>query len=140
MSQKPTPSFVLALPLRVNSQQATHFQAHCACARQLSNALLAEAMKRLTRMKADPAWQTARTMPRSDKSARSTASPHTAYTRRPNACAPAGSPSTSTASWPRSWPAAPIRRLIGRPLPRRREPPTATPSRAATPCQQCRAL
>ncbi|MGZ3622185.1 MAG: helix-turn-helix domain-containing protein, partial [Ktedonobacteraceae bacterium] len=70
MSQKPTPSFVLALPLRVNSQQATHFQAHFECARQLYNALLAEAMKRLTRMKADPAWQTARTIPRSDKHAR----------------------------------------------------------------------
>ena len=70
MSQKPTPSFVLALPLCVNSQQATHFQAHFECARQLYNALLAEAMKRLTRMKADPAWQTARTIPRSDKHAR----------------------------------------------------------------------
>ncbi|MGZ3609336.1 MAG: transposase, partial [Ktedonobacteraceae bacterium] len=70
MSQKPTPSFVLALPLRVNSQQATHFQAHFECARQLYHALLAEAMKRLTRMKADPAWQTARTIPRSDKHAR----------------------------------------------------------------------
>ncbi len=73
MRQKPTPSFVLALPLKVNAQQATHLHAHFECARQLYNALLAEAMKRLTRMKADPAWQTARTIPRSDKHARSQA-------------------------------------------------------------------
>ena len=70
MSLKPTPSFVLTLPLRVNSQQASHLQAHFECARQLYNALLAEAMKRLTRMKADPAWQSARNIPRSDKHAR----------------------------------------------------------------------
>jgi helix-turn-helix protein len=73
MRQKPTPSFVLALPLQVNSQQATHLHAHFECARQLYNALLAEAMKRLTRMKADPAWQIARNIPRSDKHARSQA-------------------------------------------------------------------
>ncbi|HEV2663207.1 MAG TPA: transposase, partial [Ktedonobacteraceae bacterium] len=36
----------------------------------LYNALLAEAMKRLRRMKTDPAWQAARSIPRSDKSAR----------------------------------------------------------------------
>ncbi len=73
MKLKPTPSFVLTLPLQVNSQQATHLHAHFECARQLYNALLAEAMKRLTRMKADPAWQTARNIPRSDKHARSQA-------------------------------------------------------------------
>jgi hypothetical protein len=44
--------------------------AHFECARQLYNALLAEAMKRLRRMKADPAWQEARNIPRSDKLAR----------------------------------------------------------------------
>jgi putative transposase len=73
MRQKPTPSFILSLPLQVNSQQAAHLHAHFECARQLYNALLSEAMKRLTHMRADPAWQTARTLPRSDKRARSQA-------------------------------------------------------------------
>ena len=67
MGQNRTPSFVLTLPLQVNSQQAAHQHAHFECARQLYNALLAEAMKRLARMKADPAWQAARNIPRSRK-------------------------------------------------------------------------
>ncbi len=70
MRQQSTPSFVLSLPLQVNSQHAAHLHAHFECARQLYNALLSEAMKRLRRMKADPAWQAARTTPRSDKPAR----------------------------------------------------------------------
>src|SRR5260370_10893753 len=73
MRQKPTPSFSLSLPLRVNSQQAARLHAHFECARQLYNALLAEAMKRLKRMKADPTWQAARSIPRSDKLARTQA-------------------------------------------------------------------
>src|SRR6266852_85249 len=70
MRHKPTPTFILALPLQVNAQQAARLHAHFECARQLYNALLAEAMKRLRRMKADPAWQAARSIPRSDKPAR----------------------------------------------------------------------
>ena len=70
MRRKPTPTFILALPLRVNAQQAARLLAHFECARQLYNALLAEAMKRLRRMKADPAWQDARSIPRADKPAR----------------------------------------------------------------------
>src|SRR5579859_6343462 len=73
MRPKPTPSFILFLPLQVNAQQAAQLHAHFECARQLYNALLAEAMKRLKRMKADPAWQAARSMPRSDKLARTQA-------------------------------------------------------------------
>src|SRR5260370_19401629 len=73
MRHKPTPSFILCLPLQVNSQQATQMHAHFECARQLYNTLLAEAMKRLNRMKADPAWQAARSIPRSDKLARTQA-------------------------------------------------------------------
>jgi hypothetical protein len=73
MRHKPTPSFILSLPLQVNSQQAAQLHAHFECARQLYNALLAEAMKRLKRMKADPAWQAARSIPRSDKPARTQA-------------------------------------------------------------------
>src|SRR5437667_8112903 len=101
MRHKPTPTFILALPLQVNAQQAARLQAHFDCARQLYNALLAEAMKRLRRMKADPA-QAGRpaafpvpTSPLADRSslacARSMVSPNTACTRRPSACAPAGS-------------------------------------------------
>ena len=70
MRHKPTPSFSLSLPLRVNAQQAARLHAHFECARQLYNALLAEAMKRLKRMKADPAWQAARSIPRAYKPAR----------------------------------------------------------------------
>jgi Helix-turn-helix domain len=70
MRHKPTPTFILALPLQVNAQQAARLHAHFECARQLYNALLAEAMRRLRRMKADPAWQAASSMPRSDKPAR----------------------------------------------------------------------
>ncbi len=73
MRPKPTPTFILALPLQVNAQQAARLHAHFECARQLYNALLTEAMKRLRRMKADPAWQVARSIPRSDKPARTQA-------------------------------------------------------------------
>jgi hypothetical protein len=73
MRQQSTSSFVLSLPLRVNAQQAAQLHAHFECARQLSNALLAEALHRLARMKADPAWQAARSIPRSDKLARTQA-------------------------------------------------------------------
>src|SRR5260221_3116192 len=68
--QNPSPPFILSLPLRVNAHEAAQLYAHFECARQLYNALLAEAMKRLRRMKADPAWQAARNIPRSDKPAR----------------------------------------------------------------------
>src|SRR5260370_14780417 len=70
MRPKPTPTFILALPLQVNARRAAVRHAHFECARQLYSALLAEAMKRLRRMKADPAWQAARRLPRSDKPAR----------------------------------------------------------------------
>ena len=112
MRHKPTPSFILSLPLQVNAQQAAQVHAHFECARQLYNALLAEALQRLARMKADPAQAgllaafPAPTSPLAGRSslacARSMGSPNTACTRRPSACAPAGSLSTSTASWRRS--------------------------------------
>src|SRR5260221_7146938 len=70
MRHKPTPSFILSLPLQVNAQQAPPLNAHLECARQLYNALLAEALHRLARMKADPAWQAARSIPSSAKPAR----------------------------------------------------------------------
>src|SRR6266567_5228027 len=88
----------------VNSQQAAQLHAHFECARQLYNALLAEAMKRLTRMKADPtqAGLLAAFLVPTSSLARSMGSPNTACTRRPNACAPAGWLRTSTALWRRS--------------------------------------
>ncbi len=54
-----TPSFLLELPLQVNSQQAKHLRAHFEAARCLYNALLDEAMKRLRLMRSDPRWQEA---------------------------------------------------------------------------------
>src|SRR5438876_10235331 len=76
MRRKPAPSFILTLPLEVDSQQAAHLHAHFECARQLYNALLAEATKRLRRMKADPAWQVARAIPPSQRETRSKAFAH----------------------------------------------------------------
>src|SRR5262245_50471602 len=71
--QKTTPTFLLELPLQVNSQQAKHLHGHFEAARHLSNALLFEAMKRLRRMRADVRWRAARLIPRSDKQTRTAA-------------------------------------------------------------------
>src|SRR5260370_26129170 len=73
MRPKLAPSFTLSLPLQVNAQQAAQLHTVSEGARQLYNALLAEAVKRLNRMKADPAWQAARSIPRADKPARTQA-------------------------------------------------------------------
>src|SRR5215470_3670100 len=70
---KTTPTFLLELPLQVNSQQAKHLRGHFEAARQLYNALLGEAMKRVRRMRADVKWRAARLLPRSDTQARTTA-------------------------------------------------------------------
>src|SRR5262249_42475561 len=56
---KTTPTFMLELPLQVNSQQARHLCGHFEAARHLYNALLGEAMKRLRRMRAESRWQEA---------------------------------------------------------------------------------
>ncbi len=58
------------MPLAVSSQQAKHLRAHFEVARCLYNALLGEAMKRLKRMRADPRWQEARTLPKTHKQQR----------------------------------------------------------------------
>src|SRR5215831_11416278 len=70
---KTTPTFLLELPLQVNSQQAKHLRGHFEAARHLYNALLSEAVKRLRHMRADVRWQQARLLPRSDKPARTAA-------------------------------------------------------------------
>ena len=62
-----TPTFLLELPLRVDTGQAGRLRAHFESARCLYNALLGEAMKRLRRMRAGPRWQEARAIPRAQK-------------------------------------------------------------------------
>ena len=63
-ARKPTPTFLLELPLRVTASQAKRLRAHLEAARQLYNAILSEGQRRLQRMRADPAWQVARAIPR----------------------------------------------------------------------------
>ena len=47
--------------------QAKRLRAHLEAARQLYNAVLSEGQRRLRRMRADPAWQAARAIPRTQK-------------------------------------------------------------------------
>src|SRR5689334_17557024 len=70
---KTTPTFLLELPLQVNSQQAKHLHGHFEAARHLYNALLGEAVKRVRRLRADVRGPQARLIPRSDKQARTAA-------------------------------------------------------------------
>jgi hypothetical protein len=57
----------------VDWSQERHVRAHLEAARCLYNALLGEAMKRLRRMRNDPAWNKARALPRSQKQERAQA-------------------------------------------------------------------
>ena len=66
-ARKPTPTFLLELPLLVSSRQAKRLRAHLEAARQLYNAVLSEGQRRLRHMRADPAWQAARAIPRTQK-------------------------------------------------------------------------
>jgi hypothetical protein len=68
-SQK-TPTFLLELPLVVNAGQAKRIRGHLEAGRQFYNALLSEGQRRLRRMRADPAWQEARAIPRTHKQER----------------------------------------------------------------------
>jgi hypothetical protein len=67
MKRSTTPTFLLELPLSVTEGQARCQQAHFEAARALYNALLGEALARLHRMWADPAWQAARAIPKTQK-------------------------------------------------------------------------
>ncbi len=67
------PTFQLELPLVVDEGQAKRIRAHLEAARQFYNAVLAEGQKRLRQMRADPAWQAARALPRTHKQERQTA-------------------------------------------------------------------
>jgi transposase len=65
-----TTTFLLELPLRVDAGQASRLHAHLEVARCFYNAMLGEAKKRLKRVRADPAWQKARVIARSQKQER----------------------------------------------------------------------
>src|SRR5712691_13499584 len=68
-----TPTFLLELPLVADPGQAKRLHAHFEVARCLYNALIGEALKRLRRMRADPRWQAARAIPRTQKQERNAA-------------------------------------------------------------------
>ncbi|MGZ3646616.1 MAG: AAA family ATPase [Ktedonobacteraceae bacterium] len=68
--RKKTPTFLLELPLVVESGQAARLRAHLEVGRQFYNAVLSEGQMRLRRMRADPAWQAARAMPHAQKQER----------------------------------------------------------------------
>ncbi len=68
-----SPTFLLELPLVVEAGQAKRLRAHLEAARQFYNAILSEGQQRLRRMRADPAWQVARAIPRPHKQERQAA-------------------------------------------------------------------
>ncbi len=59
-----TPTFLLELPLAVEAGQAARLRAHLEAGRQFYNAVLSAGQRRLRQMRADPAWQAARAIPR----------------------------------------------------------------------------
>src|SRR2546421_12784331 len=69
-SKENTPTFLLELPLEVEAGQAKRLRAHLEAGRQFYNAVLSEGQRRLRRMRADPAWQEARTIPRTQQQER----------------------------------------------------------------------
>jgi hypothetical protein len=71
-----TPTFLLELHLEVNAGQAKRLRAHLEAGRQFYNAILSEGQKRLRQMRADPAWQEARAIPRTEKQQRHAAFSH----------------------------------------------------------------
>src|SRR6516162_8945944 len=75
-ASKRTPTFLLELPLQVKPGQATRLRAHLEAGRQFYNAVLSLGLKRLRAMRADPAWQTARAIPRTQKQERQVAFAH----------------------------------------------------------------
>ena len=71
--RKQTPTFLLELPLAVSVGQAARVRAHLEAGRQFYNAVLSEGHSRLRQMRADPAWQQARAIPRTKKQERNAA-------------------------------------------------------------------
>jgi hypothetical protein len=71
--RRKTPTFLLELPLQVDEGQAKRIRAHLEAARQLYNTVLSEGQRRMRHMRADPAWQAARAIPRTHKQERQAA-------------------------------------------------------------------
>jgi hypothetical protein len=67
------PTFLLELSLQVSPGQAKRLRAHLEAARQFYNAILSEGQQRLRHMRADPAWQAARAIPRTEMQERARA-------------------------------------------------------------------
>src|SRR5215469_10288219 len=67
------PTFLLELPLRVSPGKAKRLRAHLEADRQFYNAILSEGQRRLRLMRADPAWQAARAIPRTSAQERARA-------------------------------------------------------------------
>jgi hypothetical protein len=67
---KKTPTFLLELPLAVEAGQAARVRAHLEAGRQFYNAVLSAGQARLRQMRADPAWQAARAIPRTHRQER----------------------------------------------------------------------
>src|SRR5258706_1813115 len=65
-----TPTFLLELPLVVEAGQAARLRAHLEAGRQFYNAVLSAGRRRVRHMRADPAWQAARAIPRTRKQER----------------------------------------------------------------------
>src|SRR5215469_6670217 len=59
-----TPTNLIELPLAVQAGQAARLRAHLEVGLQFYNAVLSAGQSRLHRMRADPAWQAARAIPR----------------------------------------------------------------------------
>ena len=76
MKRAKTPTFLLEVPLCVDWSQEQRLRAHLEAARQLYNALLGEANKRLRRMRNDPAWSKACAIPRTHRQERTQAFSH----------------------------------------------------------------
>src|SRR2546421_2666512 len=68
--RRKTPTVLLELPLVVNEGQAKRIRGHLEAGRALYNAVLSEGQNRLRRMRADLAWQAARSIPRTQKQER----------------------------------------------------------------------
>jgi hypothetical protein len=72
-SKPKTPTNLVELPLVAEAGQAARVGAHLEVGRQFYNAILSAGQQRLRRMRADPAWQAARAIPRTQKQERKTA-------------------------------------------------------------------
>src|SRR5260370_26421812 len=69
-SRTKTPTFLLELPLVADAGQAARLGGHLEVGRQFYNAVLSAGQRRLRRMRADPAWQAARAIPRTQRQER----------------------------------------------------------------------